>query len=232
MNAALPSPRVTCPTGWNSEPFELDGEFKGLMRTPGEPWPPGPESIQQPARLSSRTVLVASEPHCSSGVGGVIGWVAVRGCLRPGPSPCGILGSVDSESGLARSDFGVLRPMPQPEAIPPPERVWTSHEWDLIRRGHRSQDMDDKWHALVEDQRLYLYRSWTGMGVYEAEFAADASGWRIIRAVVAGDHDSYRRGGDEYESALLEAVIEWILLDVRNGPGHRRWERARHDISG
>jgi hypothetical protein len=47
---------------------------------------------------------------------------------------------------------------------------------DTIRRGHRSQDMDDKWHAFVEDQRLYLHRSWTGMGVYEAQFAPEVSG--------------------------------------------------------
>lgn len=90
--------------------------------------------------------------------------------------------------------------------------------------------MDDKWHAFVEDQRLYLHRSWTGMGVYEAEFAADGSGWRIVRAVVAGDRDGYRRRGDEYESALLEAVIEWILLGTRDGPGHGHWQRARHDV--
>lgn len=134
---------------------------------------------------------------------------------------------MDGESCLARKDFGRLRPVPAREAIPSPDRVWTSHEWDLIRRGHRSQDMDDKWHALVEGQRLYLHRSWTGMGVYEVEFTADADGWRIIHAVVAGDHDSYRRRDDEYESAFLEAVIEWALLGVRNGPGHRRWERAR-----
>ncbi len=72
--------------------------------------------------------------------------------------------------------------------------------------------MDDKWHAFVEDQRLYLHRSWTGKGDYEAQFAAgDTSGRRISSAVVAGDHNSYRRGGGEYESALLEAVIEWVF---------------------
>jgi len=92
--------------------------------------------------------------------------------------------------------------------------------------------MDDKWHAFVEDQRLYLHRSWTGRGVYEAQFAADAGGWRISSAVVAGDHDSYRRRGEEYESSLLEALIEWVLLGVQGGPGQRRWERARHNRDG
>ena len=65
------------------------------------------------------------------------------------------------------------------------------------------------------------------MGVYEAEFAAAGDECRIIDAIVAGDHDSYRRRDDEYESALLEAVIEWVLLKVRNGPGHKRWQRLR-----
>ncbi|HEY3734541.1 MAG TPA: hypothetical protein VGL63_11550 [Streptosporangiaceae bacterium] len=92
--------------------------------------------------------------------------------------------------------------------------------------------MDDKWHAFVEERMLYLHRSWTGRGIYEAQFAGGASGWRISSAVVAGDRDSYRRGDDEYETALLEAVIESVLLGVHGGPGYTRWERARLDRGG
>jgi hypothetical protein len=136
---------------------------------------------------------------------------------------------VDTHGCLTRADFGKLTPVPQPVVIPVPGRIWTAGEWDLIRRGHRSADMDDKWHAFVEGRRLFLYRSWTGLGVYEAEFAQAGGGWRIIAAVVAGDHDSYRRQGDDYESALLEAVIEWVLLGVSGGPGAQRWHRARGD---
>jgi hypothetical protein len=90
--------------------------------------------------------------------------------------------------------------------------MWTGQQWSMIRRGHRSRDMDDKWHAIVEDRRLYLHRSWTGIGVYEAQFEPAPGGWRITSAVVAGDHDSYRRRGDEYESALLETLIEAVPL--------------------
>jgi hypothetical protein len=133
---------------------------------------------------------------------------------------------------LTRTALSDLRPLPQPQVIPPPERVWTGHEWSLIRRGRQAQGMDERWHAFVEDQRLYLHRSWTGWGVYEAHFAPEASGWRINSAVVAGDHDSYRREGDEHESALLEAVIESVLLGVHGGPGQQRWERACHDRTG
>jgi hypothetical protein len=41
----------------------------------------------------------------------------------------------------------------------------TDQEWSLIRRGREAQDMDDRWNAFVENQRLYLHRSWTGWGV-------------------------------------------------------------------
>jgi hypothetical protein len=41
-----------------------------------------------------------------------------------------------------------------------------------------------------------------------------------------------RRDDDEYESALLGAAIEWVLLRVHAGPGHKRWERARLDRDG
>ena len=139
---------------------------------------------------------------------------------------------MNDESCLARESFDNLQPAPQLEAIPPPTRVWTSQEWNLIRRGHRSQDMDDRWHAFVEDQRLYLHRSWTGRGVYEAQFTAGAGGWQISSAMVTGDRDSYGRGGDEYESALLEAVIEWTLLDVFGGAGEKRWTRVQDNEDG
>jgi hypothetical protein len=86
--------------------------------------------------------------------------------------------------------------------------------------------MDDKWDAYVEGQRLFLHRSWTGKGIYEAQFVREPDGWRISRAVVEGDQSSYRRQGDEYESALLEALIEGNLCGLAPGPGYRRWRAA------
>ena len=119
--------------------------------------------------------------------------------------------------------------MAAPESIPPPERVWNEADWDLIQRGHKSADMDDKWHASVEGRRLYLHRSWTGRGIYEAEFGPVPDGWRITSAVVEGHSSSYRRQADDYESALLEALIDGKLLGIYDGPGHQRLARARNE---
>jgi hypothetical protein len=72
--------------------------------------------------------------------------------------------------------------------------------------------MDDKWNSYVEGQRLFLHRSWTGHGIYEAQFRADAEEWRITEAVVTNDNNVYRRESDDYESLSLEALIEGVLL--------------------
>jgi hypothetical protein len=148
--------------------------------------------------------------------------------FRHGEQHC-MLDLVHSESPITRDDLRTLKPVAAPEEIPPPERVWPDEDWDLIRRGHKAADMDDKWHAYVEGQRLYLHRSWTGLGIYEAGFGQVPGGWQIITAVVTGDHGSYRRQDDEYESALLEALIDGQLLGTYDGPGHQRLARAHRE---
>jgi len=77
---------------------------------------------------------------------------------------------------------------------------------------------------------LYLHRSWTGRGIYEAEFVQVPGGWQIVAAVVEGDRGSYRRHQDDYETALLEALIDGRLLGVFDGPSHERLERIRAEL--
>src|SRR5262245_47081434 len=120
-------------------------------------------------------------------------------------------GAMDEAPRLTRHDFRRLTPPAIAEAIPAPDRVWSDEDWRAIVQGHKSADMDDKWNALVEGHRLYLYRSWTGHGIYEAEFAQVAGGWQIVTAVVEGDRANYRRQREDYETALLEALIDGKL---------------------
>jgi hypothetical protein len=72
--------------------------------------------------------------------------------------------------------------------------------------------MDDKWIAFVEHDRLFLHRSWTGRGVYEAQFASGSDGWRITELLVCGDRGHYRRATDAWEALFIEAVIDGVLL--------------------
>jgi hypothetical protein len=73
--------------------------------------------------------------------------------------------------------------------------------------------MDDHWHAFVEQDRLFLHRSWTGIGIYEVEFEPVPGGWQVREAVVAGDSGGLLGyGPDAYDTLMLEQLIDSIFL--------------------
>ncbi len=113
--------------------------------------------------------------------------------------------------------------------IPSPGRTWTDDEWMRIRRGLVPEDMDDKWFAFVEGDRLFVHRSATGYGIYEAQFRRQLSGWSIVSAVVENDPTRYARGSDEWESQRLEVFIDMRLLGLpaEEGMAHLRSMRGR-----
>jgi hypothetical protein len=117
------------------------------------------------------------------------------------------------DAPLDRESFSALTPISSPVAIAPPDWVWSDAEWRQIRLGHRSTDMDDKWNAFVDGTRLFLYRSWTGTGTFEAGFGQGDAGWRIVDAVTESSAPFYRRGDEGVASDLLFLLLESVLLD-------------------
>lgn len=128
---------------------------------------------------------------------------------------------------ITRASFKKLSPIVVPQLIPPPDRIWSTDEWTAIRRGFRSRSMDDRWHAYAVHDRLYLHRSWTGYGVFEAQFLAAGAEWRISEAVVEGDATTYRRGNDAYESLHLLWVVGLVLLGEANDDLWREMQAHR-----
>src|SRR5687768_4316212 len=99
--------------------------------------------------------------------------------------------------------ISVRRPLPSV-----PRRNWSDEDWARIQLGYRSRDMDEKWDVLVEGSVVFLYRSWTGYGIFEATFArADEGGWRITEAVVERDQERYRSDDDGYDCVMLERLL-------------------------
>jgi hypothetical protein len=92
-----------------------------------------------------------------------------------------------------------------------PTRVWTQGQWEGIKRGYRAQDMDEKWDVFVEGQVVFLHRSWTGRGVFEASFVAADGGWQISAGVTESD-PSVREFSAEGNRVLLELVLTEIVL--------------------
>jgi hypothetical protein len=132
-------------------------------------------------------------------------------------------GASTAPGPATRDSFKRLSAIASPFVLPAPERMWSDEEWARILAGHASFNMDDKWDAFVEQNRLFLHRSWTGLGVYEALFTNTDGHWRIAEAVVESDRTSYRRCADEIETLCLELIIESVLLHRFRQLDWQRW---------
>jgi hypothetical protein len=119
---------------------------------------------------------------------------------------------VQEDPVLRRGDFTGLTPVTNPVSVTPPARRWTDEDWAVIRRGYRARETEDRWHAFTENSRLFLHRSWTGFGVYEAQFDRDGIGWHIRELLVCGDRGRYRRLSHEGEAPMVESLIDNVLL--------------------
>ena len=119
-----------------------------------------------------------------------------------------------SDKRVTRSSFADrLERISSPRALPTvPDRIWSTAEWELIQRGYRSHDMDEKWDAFVEGEVLFLHRSWTGLGAFEVTFGAAPGGRRIIRIDKNGALKSSPGPQDEIDLVLVELVVSSIIL--------------------
>ena len=116
---------------------------------------------------------------------------------------------------VSRSSFSDrLQPVAVPHSLAVlPERVWSAEEWERIQLGYRSRGMDEKWDVFAEGDVVFLHRSWTGNGIYEATFAPTAAGGRrIIKAVVEREPERYRGSDEVYDRVMLELVLSAIVL--------------------
>ncbi|WP_093615255.1 hypothetical protein [Streptomyces indicus] len=94
-----------------------------------------------------------------------------------------------------------------------PQRLWSEEDWERIRRGYAARDMDEKWNVFCEGGTVFLHRSWTGYGVYEATFTPTGDGGRrITAALVERDAEIYRCTDDAYDCVMLELVLSAIVL--------------------
>jgi hypothetical protein len=90
--------------------------------------------------------------------------------------------------------------------------------------------MEEKWLAFVEGNRLFVHRSWTGHGIYEATFSESGAEWHITSAVVEDDRTRHQRVSDVGEILRLELLIESVSLGCHRRDAWTAWYEAyAHD---
>ena len=120
---------------------------------------------------------------------------------------------------VTRGDWKT-EPIRNPVSFKPPHRVWSSDQYVSLQQGHKPRDMDDRWFAFMEADRLFLHRSWTGIAVYEAEFVADERGFSVASAIVGRTavHDEI---DNAWHATMLEMLVDMLVGE----PTHRHFER-------
>lgn len=112
----------------------------------------------------------------------------------------------ETRHGFVNSDGEHVSPIRQRVALPPPRLLLSRGQMQAVALGHRPV-WDDRWLAFMEDDRLFLHRSWTGHGIFEATFAATSGGFVVTSALTEGDPCRYTSDLD-----LIRASDE--LLDL------------------
>lgn len=91
-------------------------------------------------------------------------------------------------------------------------RAYSKEEFDQISCGLIPNGMDDKWFIFLENNILYLHRSWTGKCIYEVRFIKEANNHVPSEVLVNRDPDQYKETDDRYDEKVLEFLIENLLL--------------------
>lgn len=104
-------------------------------------------------------------------------------------------------------------PMPEARKQLHVEKTYSGEEYAGIAMGLIPMQMEDRWFMFLEDDWLYLHRSWTGNMIYKVRFEPIADGYRIAEAWVNRDPAQYKRTDDDFDVIELLALINWLIVD-------------------
>ena len=119
-----------------------------------------------------------------------------------------------SSTGRAEKDSWHSKPMPEQQTNLELNVQFTKSDMEKIKLGFIPQEMEEKWFIYYADNedKLYLYRSWTGICVYIVKFEKVGDSYAAISAVVNRDPEQYKCTDDENDKKLCMSIIGSVLL--------------------
>ena len=131
-------------------------------------------------------------------------------------------GLCSEDGGHPDKCWGHASPIREPVAIPPPQMILSREEMQQIAVGYRPIDMNDKWLAFMEGDRLLLHRSWTGHGIYEVRFAAKGLSWTnetgFMPTSATVERDPRRYNPDDFDPIRERDFLTDLIVHVSGEP--------------
>jgi hypothetical protein len=111
-----------------------------------------------------------------------------------------------------RQSWSNLKPFPEQYSRLSIERTYTEPEYKRISLGFIPQRMEDKWFIFMEENTLYLHRSWTGSCIYRLTLVRGGTAHVVSEALANRDRSQYAGGNDPYDAKMLIYLIDYLLL--------------------
>lgn len=124
------------------------------------------------------------------------------------------MSSLPSNEIATRESWKILA-LPETRADLDFAEAYTLEEFERIRRGLIPHEMEDKWFVFFEEPWLFFHRSWTGSGIYGVRFQLSDSGASAVESWVSRDRNQYTETRTDYDRAMLEFLIDALLLGKR-----------------
>jgi hypothetical protein len=105
-----------------------------------------------------------------------------------------------------------IRPLPEQHASLSLKLQFNQDEYEQISRGLIPEAMEDKWFIFLENDVLYVHRSWTGFCIYQVSLVKDGENYTVTEALVSRDPNQYSATDDAYDEKLLMFLINNLLL--------------------
>ena len=126
-----------------------------------------------------------------------------------------------------RQSWSNLQSLPVQRSLLSLQREFTEQEYACICEGLIPRSMEDKWFMFIEEDTLYIHRSWTGYCIYQISFIQRDAMYSVDEAFVNRDPNQYVGVDDQYDEKLLMFLIESLLLG-----GHSSLPLAAHVPAG
>jgi hypothetical protein len=91
---------------------------------------------------------------------------------------------------------------------------FSQEQYNLIKKGLKPKEMEDKWFIYFENEWLYFHRSWTGYGIYKAEIIENNGKYYIKEFFVERNKEKYKNIDDNRDIQNFTFLIARGLLKV------------------
>lgn len=88
----------------------------------------------------------------------------------------------------------------------------TRENINKLKKGHIPKKMEEHWFAYYDNNKLYIYRSWSGFCMYIVDIPENGN---ITKAIVNRDKKQYKNKDDVHDIKVISNLIYWWAGEMK-----------------